>query len=127
MHGSPKMLLTLGLVALLGSGCMKNTYMTGQSYGGGTYTQKASFFIYGLIGEKTVDLNQVCPQGVAWFQNRRTIGDSLVSCITCSLYTPVTIEVRCAGGAAYLAVPDAGEGVTWFYEQDAQDISGGAQ
>lgn len=112
---------------LLLSGCMKNTYMTGRSYGGGAYTQKAHFFLYGLIGEKTVDLNQVCPDGTAWFQNRRTFGDGLVSCITCSIYTPVTIEVRCASGAAWLAVPDPEENVTWFYEMPADAAEEGAR
>jgi len=99
--------LTLGT-----AGCMKNTYVTNRQLGGGIYTQKASFYLWGLVGEKTVDLHQVCPGGVAWFQNRMSVGDSLVGCITCGLYEPVTIEVRCAGGQAYLAVPDVPEGVT---------------
>ncbi len=127
MRNPGLMPLALGALALWGSGCMKNTYVTTKPSGGGTYTQKASFFINGLIGEKTVDLNQVCPQGVSWFQNRKTIGDSVVGCLTCALYTPLTIEVRCAGGGAFLAVPDPGEGVTWFYPQDPNDISGGEQ
>lgn len=111
---------TLAVAALGSTGCMKNTYTTGQSYGGGIYTQKASFFLWGLVGEKTVDLNQVCPSGAAWFQNRTSFGDSAVGCITCGLYQPVTLEVRCASGQGYLAVPDPEEGVTWFYELDEQ-------
>lgn len=111
---------TMLVVGLAGTGCMKNTYMTGKAYGGGVYTQKASFFLWGLIGEKTVDLNQVCPNGAAWFQNRRSLGDGVVGCITCGLYQPVTLEVRCAGGQSYLAVPDPEEGVTWFYALDEQ-------
>ncbi|MCK6506498.1 Bor family protein [Myxococcota bacterium] len=109
------------LFGLTGTGCLKNTYMTGRPYGGGVYTQKAQFFLWGLVGEKTVDLNQVCPGGAAWFQNRRTLDDLVVSCFTCGLYQPVTLEVRCAGGQSYLAVPDPEEGVTWFYALDEQD------
>lgn len=122
---------TLVVASLGGTGCMKNTYMTGKAMGGGVYTQKASFFLWGLVGEKTVDLNQVCPGGAAWFQNRRTFGDGLVGCITCGLYQPVTLEVRCASGQSYLAVPDPEEGVTWFYEMDpagnlVEPVAGGA-
>lgn len=104
--------------ALAGTGCYKNTYVTGAGTGGGAYTQKASFFLWGLVGRHTVDMNQVCPDGVGWFQNRWTFGDGFVGCITFGIYQPVTIEVRCNGGQAWMAVPDLQEGLTWFYELD---------
>lgn len=110
-------LAALGALAM-GTGCYKNTYITGEPHGGGVYTQKASFFIFGLVGQKTVDIQQVCPNGVSWFQNRMDFVDGLIGCVTCSLYTPVTIEVRCSSGQSYLAVPDAREGVTWIHPLD---------
>lgn len=108
------------IIGLGSTGCMKNTYATGLNYGGGAYTQQASFYLWGLVGEHTVDLNQVCPGGAAWFQNYRSFGDSLIGLVTCGIYQPVTIEVRCASGQAFLAVPDPQEGVTWFYQLDKQ-------
>lgn len=108
---------TLG-AALVGTGCYKNTYVTGLGTDGGAYTQKASFFLWGLVGRHTVDMNQVCPGGVGWFQNRWTFGDGFIGCITLGIYQPVTIEVRCNSGQAWMAVPDPTEGLTWFYELD---------
>lgn len=116
----------LGALVLMGSGCMKNTYITGKAQGGGVYTQKAGFFLWGLVGQKTVDMGQVCPGGVAWFQNRRDFIDGVVGCVTCGLYQPVTIEVRCSGGQSWLAVPDAEQGLTWFHpiEASSPDVGG---
>jgi hypothetical protein len=108
------------LAALAFGGCYKNTYTTGLP-AGNSQTIKATFFLYGLIGEETVNLNQLCPNGVAWFQNRMDVPDALLSCITCSLYTPLTIEVRCAAGNAWLAVPDEQQQLTWVYPIDEND------
>ncbi len=108
------------LAAAAAGGCYKNTYTTGQPIGGATHTVKANFFIYGLIGETTVNVDALCPNGVAWFQNRMDVPDALLSCITCSLYTPLTIEVRCASGQAWLAVPDDEESMTWIFALDEE-------
>ena len=113
--------MAAGLVsAMTSTGCLKNTYVTNLPMGGGIYTQKAPFYLWGLVGEKTVDLRQVCPNGVTWFQNRQQFGDGLLSLITLGIYDPITIEVRCAGGQSYLAIPDASDRRTWFYATDDQ-------
>lgn len=103
---------------LLATGCYKNTYVTDLGMGGGAYTQKASFFLWGLVGRHTVDLAPVCPDGVGWFQNRWTFLDGFVGLITFGLYQPVTIEVRCATGQAWLGLPDEDAGGTWLYALD---------
>ena len=46
-------------------------------------------------------------------QSSAQFGDIVLGCITCSIYTPLTVEVQCAGGSAYLLEPDVEEGVTW--------------
>lgn len=68
------------------------------------------------MGEAEVNVDQICPNGVAFFQNRAEVVDSIVGCITCGIYTPLTIEVTCASGSAYLAVPDVDQNVTWIYD-----------
>jgi hypothetical protein len=120
-------LLALTLVLpLVGTSCYKNTYSTGKPAAGEYHKEKVGFFIYGLIGEADVDLAQICPSGVAWFQNRMDIPDSLVSCLTCNIYTPMTVEVKCASGSAFLAVPDPEYHVTWVYDMPADTTAGGA-
>jgi len=105
-------------VLLMLSSCYKNTYTAGAPSGGGNHTVHAQFFLYGLLGSETVNLSQLCPSGVAWFQNRMEVSDALLSCVTCSLYTPLTIEVHCASGAAWIAVPDELQQLTWVYPLD---------
>lgn len=125
----PPLHRSLAIAALgalsMGTGCYKNTYTTGLPHGGGVYSQKASFFLFGLVGQHTVDIKQVCPDGVSWFQNRVDVVDGIIGCVTCGLYQPVTIEVRCSSGQAWLAVPDAEEGVTWFHplDEDGQPLA----
>ena len=122
-------LMAGGLLCLSG-GCYKNTYMTGLPPSGVVSTHHAQFFIYGLVGEETFDMDAICPQGVAWFQNRMEVMDWAFSCLTCALYTPLTVEVRCASGQAWLAVPDEQERLTWIYELptdvEPTDLQGGA-
>ena len=103
--------------ALALTGCYKNTYTTGLPQGN-TQTVKATFYLYGLVGEKTVDLSQLCPNDVAWFQNRMEVPDAIVNCITCSIVNRITIEVRCASGSAWLTVPDEQQMLTWVYPID---------
>lgn len=114
-------LAAASLVAL--SGCYKVSHTTGAPKAGGSHTEKASFFLWGLVGEADVNVDQICPSGVAWFQNRAEFVDSVVGCITCGLYQPMTIEVVCASGSSYLAVPDVEQNVTWVYELE----EGGAE
>lgn len=105
--------------AALGTGCYRNTYTTGLPQGGGTYVQKAPFFLWGLVGQKDVDMRRVCPNGVAWFQNRATFVDGLLNLVTFGIYSPLTIEVRCSSGQAYLLEPDEERGITWVTPLDA--------
>lgn len=98
----------VAVVAGLGlalTACMKNTYSTGLPASGQVHTQKAQFFAWGLVGEEDVYLDKLCPDGVAWFQNRMEFGDGCMSAITCGIYSPRTIEVKCAGGAAWNLTP----------------------
>ncbi len=102
------------------SGCIKITHTTGAPKSSSTHTEKASFLLWGLVGEADVQLGQICPQGVAWFQNRVEPVDWIVGCITCGIYQPMTIEVACTSGQSYLAVPDPEQNVTYVYELDAE-------
>lgn len=94
----------LGLSALVG--CMKHSYATGAPGGGAVHTERATFYVAGLIGDNTIDLAQLCPGGVARVQNRLEFKDACLTLCTLTLFAPVTVEVECAGGGAYLLTPD---------------------
>ena len=91
---------------------MKNTMRT-EAPLGATQDLKAEFFLWGLIGEETFDLRQICPSGVSEIAEVVEFGDVILGCLTCGIYQPISIHVSCAGGSAYNLIPDEDSGKTW--------------
>jgi hypothetical protein len=54
-----------------------------------------NFFLFGLIGEPTIDLRKECSGGVASFGDRATPLDWVFSILTIGLYTPRTVTIEC--------------------------------
>ena len=48
-----------------------------------------------------VDLDSLCPGGIAEIQFQRSFIDGLIGSILQGLYTPTTTTVTCAGGSSY--------------------------
>lgn len=107
--------LTLASIALFASGCASyNTrIVTGLPPGGEVKEQGSTFYVYGLVGDQTVDLAQVCPAGVASVQTQMSAGDKLLTAITLGIYSPMSMVVECAGGNAFVLEPDDEKKVTW--------------
>ena len=53
------------------------------------------FFLFGLIGESTIDLRKECSTGIASFGDRATPLDWVFSVLSIGLYTPRTVMVEC--------------------------------
>jgi hypothetical protein len=94
-------------------GCMASTYRTGLPPGGEKHLESARYHLWGLMGDKTLDMTQVCPNGVAQWRDYVTLGDLLITCVACGglIYGSETIEIECANlpGTApttFLLVPD---------------------
>jgi hypothetical protein len=66
---------------------------------GETKSAKQSFFLWGLVGGKEVDLQQMCPSGVAGIDSRSSGGDAILTALTAGIYSPMSVDVHCAGGA----------------------------
>ncbi len=98
-------------LALCASGCMTSTYQTGRPASSVVRTEQAEFYLWGLVGEKTVDLRALCPEGVASFKDLFSPTDAVLQLVTCGIYCPLTIEVHCAGGPAYQVTPQPGQHV----------------
>ncbi|MDP6934626.1 MAG: hypothetical protein QGG40_17010 [Myxococcota bacterium] len=114
--------LPLLLVGLLGStGCYKNTMKTGMPPGT-THDIKAQFFLWGLAGEMDVNLQEVCPNGVSQIEESVQVGDAILGCLTCGILSPVSIQVRCASGAAYHLIPDESQQGTWVVPFESSPI-----
>ncbi len=107
--------LALGLAA---AGCYRVAYETNLPAGGPIRTQTAPFFLAGLIGTTVVDLEAMCPNGVARWWNEASPLDTVLTYITLGIYTPRTITVMCAGGQAYRATPHPDLGMTELVQID---------
>src|SRR5919201_1141467 len=56
-------------------------------------------FIFGLVGEQTLDVHQFCPDGrFAEIQTGANFLTGLVSLVTIGIYTPRKVYVTCAAG-----------------------------
>jgi hypothetical protein len=85
---------------LLLSGCYTARYQTSLAPGGAKVDEKGHYFLWGLIGEKTVNLKQACPNGAARWMNQQSFVDGLLGAITLGIYIPRSIEIECAGAKA---------------------------
>lgn len=70
---------------------------------GAPHAERQSFYLWGLIGGEPVDLAKVCPGGVAAIDSKSAFSDQLFSILTGGLYSPMSVEVQCGGGAVSAA------------------------
>ena len=112
------------LAALSVSGCYTVRYYTDAQPGGSHHEEGADFFLWGLVGDKQVDLDTICPQGVSRWYNQATFLNGLLSVITLGIYAPRTIVVECAGGKAYRMTPEVKDRL---FAEAGVSIEGGRQ
>lgn len=91
------------------TGCQTVHYTTNRHGGGGQVEQNAPFFLWGLVGEKVVNLNEVCAHGAARWHNQQTFLDGFLGAITLGIYSPRTIFIECAGDAGAQLPPPAAQ------------------
>ncbi len=95
------MMLTLALALTTGAGASHPIHYKNPtvSSAGETKSAKQSFFLWGLVGGNEVDLQQLCPSGVAGIDSRSSGGDQIMTWLTGGIYSPMSVGVHCAGGA----------------------------
>jgi hypothetical protein len=77
------------------SGCYTVRYQTQTPAGARVHEERESFFLWGLVGAADVDLDAICPEGPAVWQNEANFVDGLLTLITFGLYAPRTVTVWC--------------------------------
>lgn len=110
-----RLLVAGSVAASLLTGCVTTTFKTGLPGGGAKKEERGTYFLYGLVGDKTLNLSELCPEGVSSFKDYFSAVDGILSCVTCGIYTPKSIEVECAGSArvSYTLTPDLENNRTW--------------
>ncbi|MFL5445964.1 MAG: Bor/Iss family lipoprotein [Myxococcales bacterium] len=91
------------LACLLGTaGCYKATFLRDTNAIRGVERDKwADFFLFGLVGEVTIDVAEFCPRGrVAEVQTGGNLGTGVIYALTLGIYTPRKVYVTCAADQA---------------------------
>ena len=57
--------------------------------------ERQHFFGFGLVGDFTIDLKEMCPSGTASFGDKITFVDGVMSVASAGIYTPRTVFVEC--------------------------------
>jgi len=76
------------------AGCHRVELKTHLPKGPEVHEQLLSYWLFGIIGEHEVDLDSVCPMGVASW---RAESVAWVDILTLGVYTPRKVVVECAG------------------------------
>ena len=91
-----KATLALAATLMFAGACNKVTYVNPQvPRGGAVHSETGHFFIFGLVGEKTIPVYQMCPNGVAQIQSKASFLDLVLTLITINLYSPRSYEIEC--------------------------------
>ena len=59
------------------------------------YRQREHFFLFGLVGESTIDLPAICQKGVGTFGDQMSPLDGALTILSFGVYTPRTVMVEC--------------------------------
>jgi hypothetical protein len=90
--------LVVSLAALALAGCHVVRYDSGRPASQRVVTVPLNFFLWGLVGDRVVDLDAACPEGAARWQNQATAGDAFLDVITVGIWSPRTVKIECAEG-----------------------------
>jgi hypothetical protein len=101
MKRSIAMILLLAAVTFV-TGCFSTTFQYSNKSPSRTEEVGRTFLIRGLINmNDPLKANELCPEGVQAVEVVHTFGDQFLGCLTAGIYTPNTVRVTCAGGAAH--------------------------
>jgi hypothetical protein len=80
--------------------CWKHTYTVGAGAPESqqVYKKWHSHFLFGLIGDKNVDIKDLCPSGNATIKDQHSFVNQIVQALTFGIYGPTTVKVYCADG-----------------------------
>ena len=109
--------------AILATGCYTVRFQTNLEPGGAKFEEKGNFFLWGLVGEKEVNLKKMCPAGPARWQNQQTFVDGLIGVVTIGIYIPRTISVECTG-AKSMMTPIDGDLLSQIALDDGSETGG---
>lgn len=87
--------------ALILTGCYHQVVRTGAPAGNVVVERPwTATYLFGLVPATTINTAAQCPTGVAVVETQQTFVNGLVGVLTLGIYTPQTVRITCAAGAA---------------------------
>ena len=108
MFGKTVLVTIVTAIALSGCATHKINYTNPQTTPGAVSKHKQSFYLWGLVGGKEVDLAKACPAGVHAINSQSTPVDGILTGLTGGLYSPLTVQVTCAAGGGSAMADEKG-------------------
>lgn len=108
--------------AMLATGCFSTTFQYSSKAPAAGEPQEAgrAFLIRGLINlNDPLRAYDYCPSGVQSVETVHTFGDMFLGCLTAGIYSPNTVRVTCASGAAHNFYLDENDDVVAHQSVDA--------
>lgn len=93
MRSALRLLCVLALAAPLAA-CHRVAFRTHLPRGDEVREKRMDYFLFGIIGQHELDLDAMCPSGVAGW---RTESIAWLDIVTLGIYTPRRVVVECAG------------------------------
>lgn len=84
------------VLALALSACHAVRYDAGRPASNRRWEKTVHFFLWGLAGKPTIDLDAACPEGVASFRNEAGALHWIAEVATIGLWSPRRVVVECA-------------------------------
>jgi hypothetical protein len=98
-------LLAGALCAVASSGCFKATFGDPTQVPGIEHNRWTDFYLYGLVGDEVVDVNEFCSDGRAYqVRTGGNFGSVLVTVVTLGIYAPRVVWVTCSAGTQTAAL-----------------------
>lgn len=87
----------LTLLAMLAlAGCHRVRIDAGRPSSGERHRQTVHFYFWGLVGDRVVKLDELCPKGIARFGSEATASQALIQVATLGIWAPRQVTVECA-------------------------------
>ena len=100
------------LLLMMVLACYKNTVLLGPPAGGQVYETRKAFVVWGALPHQYIDMDAVCPNGVARIEEQQNFLDGTIACFTLGFVRTVSVKISCADGTAYrfMGNPTLGSG-----------------
>jgi hypothetical protein len=92
-------LCALAAITAAAPGCFSYHYRNASEVPGEEHEEWASYFLFGIVGNKDLDTREFCGQReVAEITTGTSFLTWLLSSVTLGIYVPRTIQIRCSSG-----------------------------